>query len=114
MINRRQRYGIVDFNEGNSEDNETVYYCSHCEKYGFKVRLTNRIYPDGEPIPQDSSNWLQCMECGNIVPIYELEKEASIKNLVETADNPFDVAKNEFLGIDSRTSIGDKNARKKR
>ena len=48
-----------------------------------------------------------------IVPVYEIEKEASIKDVVETTDNPFDTGK-DFLGIDSRTSIGGKNARKKR
>jgi hypothetical protein len=42
------------------------------------------------------------MECGTIVPIYELERESSIKDVVETTDNPFDIAKNSFLGIDSR------------
>jgi hypothetical protein len=56
---------------------------------------------------------LQCHECGLIVPVYEIEKEASIKDVVETTDNPFDIGKS-FLGIDSRTSIGGKNARKKR
>jgi hypothetical protein len=29
-------------------------------------------------------------------------------------DNPFDSAKDQFLGVDKRTSIGGKNARKKR
>jgi hypothetical protein len=58
-------------------------------------------------------NWLQCHECGEIVPIYEVEKESSIKNVVETTDNPFEIGTS-FLGIDSRTSKGGKNARKKR
>jgi hypothetical protein len=38
---------------------------------------------------------------------------SSIKDVIETSDNPFDIGK-DFLGIDSRTSIGGKNARKKR
>lgn len=114
MISRKSRYGIIDFTEGHNDDNEIISHCKHCEKYGFKVRLRNRIYPNNEPVPKDADNFLQCHECGLIVPVYEIEKEASIKNLVETIDNPFDSAKNEFLGIDSRTSIGGKNARKKR
>ena len=36
-----------------------------------------------------------------IVPVYEIDKEASIKDVVETSDNPFDQGKS-FLGIDSR------------
>ena len=66
-----------------------------------------------QPIPVDHENWKQCHECGLIVPVYELEKESSIKDVVETTDNPFDIGTS-FLGIDSRTSIGGKNARKKK
>jgi hypothetical protein len=77
------------------------------------VPLNNRIYPDNEPIPVDHDQWLQCHECGAIVPIYEIEKEATIKDIVETVDNPFDIGKS-FLGVDSRTSGGGENARKKR
>ena len=77
------------------------------------VPLKNRIYPNNEPIPVDHDQWKQCHECGSIVPIYEIEKESSIKDVVETTDNPFDIGKS-FFGIDSRTSVGGKNARKKR
>ena len=66
------------------------------------VQLKNRIYPDNEPIPVDHENWLQCHECGSVVPVYEIENEATIRDVVETVDNPFDIAKNSFLGIDSR------------
>ena len=66
-----------------------------------------------QPIPVDHENWKQCNECGLIVPVYELEKESSIKDVVETTDNSFDIGTS-FLGIDSRTSIGGKNARKKK
>jgi hypothetical protein len=104
----------VDFSEGDNSDHSIKSYCKHCLSFGFTVPLKNRVYPNNEPIPHDSDQFLQCHECGLIVTIYDLEKEASIKNLVETVDNPFDSVKNEFLGIDSRTSIGRKNARKKR
>jgi hypothetical protein len=77
------------------------------------VQLKNRLYPDNQPIPVDHENYLQCHECGLIVPVYEIEKEPSIKDVVETTDNPFDSGKM-FLGIDSRTSVGGKNARKKK
>ena len=40
-------------------------------------------------------------EYGSVVPVYEIEKESSIKDVVETSDNPFDTGKS-FLGIDSR------------
>jgi hypothetical protein len=106
----------VDFGEGdyiNDNDDSKKSYCKHCLEYGFKVPLRNRIYPNNEPIPVDHDQWKQCHECGSIVSIYELEKEASIKDVVETVDNPFDIGTS-FLGIDSRTSVGGKIARKKR
>ncbi len=84
-----------------------------CLQFGFKVKLRNRIYPNNEPIPVDHENYRQCHECGLIVPVYEIEKESSIKDVVETSDNPFDSGTS-FLGIDSRTSVGGRNARKKR
>jgi hypothetical protein len=67
------------------------------------VPLKNRIYPDNEPTPVDHDQWRQCHECGLMIPVYELEKEASIKDVVETVDNPFDIGTS-FLGIDSRAS----------
>jgi len=114
MINRRSRYGIIDFTEDDNSDNEKIIsYCKHCLEYNIRVPLRNRIYPNGEPIPVDHDQFRQCHSCGLIVPVYEIEKEASIKDVKEVSDNPFDTGK-DFLGIDSRTSIGGKNARKKR
>jgi hypothetical protein len=109
-LHRRSRAEIVDYS---SDDEEKISYCKHCLKYGFMVQLKNRLYPDNQPIPVDHENYLQCHECGLIVPVYEIEKEPSIKDVVETTDNPFDSGKM-FLGIDSRTSVGGKNARKKK
>ena len=106
---RRSRAGIVDFSE---KEDEKISYCKECLKFGFSVPLKNRMYPNNEPMPVDHENWLQCHECGEIVPIYEIEKESSIRDVVETVDNPFDLGTS-FLGIDSR-SVGGKNARKKR
>ena len=106
---RRSRAEIVDFSE---KEDEKISYCKECLKFGFSVPLKNRIYQN-EPMPVDHENWLQCYECGTIVPVYEIEKEASIKDVIETSDNPFDIGTS-ILGIDSKTSIGGKNARKKR
>jgi hypothetical protein len=96
---RRWRVGIIDFND--ADDDEKISYCKNCLKYGFHVPLRNRIYPDNEPIPVDHSNFLQCHECGLIVPIYELERDSKIQDAVSVSDNPFNDGKS-FLGIDSR------------
>jgi hypothetical protein len=100
---KRSSIEIVDFNEDDyidDNDDAKKSYCKHCLEYGFKVPLRNRIYQN-EPIPSDHDQWRQCHKCGLIVPIYELEKEASIKDVVETVVHPFDAGK-DFLGIDSR------------
>ena len=76
-------------------------YCKHCLDYGFQVPLGNRIYPEGEPKPADADQWKQCVDCGTIYPIHELEKKATITDVVETAERPFDSGK-DFLGIESR------------
>jgi hypothetical protein len=102
---RRSHTEIVDFNEGDyidDNDDTKKSYCKHCLEYGFKVPLKNRIYQN-EPIPVDHDQWRQCHECGLIVPVYELQKESEIKDVVETVDNPFDIGKS-FLGIDSRSA----------
>jgi hypothetical protein len=102
MISRPSSYGILDFND-DKEDDDSISYCKHCEKFGFKVPLRNRIYPNNEPIPPDQDQWRQCHECGSLVPIYELEMEPVINDFVETIDNPFDYAKDTMLGVASRT-----------
>jgi len=104
---------MIDFSDDEFRDDEQISYCAHCKEYGFQVQLRNRVYPEGEPIPVDHYQWRQSHECGLIVPVYDLEKETSIKDVVETVDNPFDIGTS-FLGIDSRTSVGGKNTRKKR
>jgi hypothetical protein len=109
-LQRRSRAEIVNFSS--DEEDSSKSYCKHCIKYGFMVQLKNRIYPGNETIPIDHENWLQCHECGEIVPIYEIEKESSIRDVVETVDKPFDIGTS-FLGIDSR-SVGGKKARKKK
>lgn len=106
MTIKRSNIEIVDFNEGDyTDDNDDTKksYCKHCEQYGFKIPLKNRIYSEG-PIPPDHDQFRQCHECGTIVPVYELEKEAPIKDVVETSDNAFDIGKNEILGVDSRSA----------
>lgn len=49
-----------------------------------------------------------CSVCGSVVPNYEAKIEPTIKDVIETSE-PFEVAKNQFLGTDNR-----KATRKKR
>jgi hypothetical protein len=109
-ISRRSTYEIVDFNEGDNDD-EKISYCKHCLFFGLKEPLKNRIYLEGQP-SSDKDQFRQCHSCGTIYAIYELEKEATIKNVVETVENPFDIGKDSILGVDNRSSSTGK--RKKR
>jgi len=102
VITRRSTYGYVDF--GEDDNHEKISYCKNCLEYGFMVPLKSRIYADNEPIPVDHDQWKQCHTCGLIVPVYELQKESEIKDVIETSDNPFDISKNQFLGLDTRKS----------
>ncbi|RPJ30589.1 MAG: hypothetical protein EHM25_05875 [Nitrosopumilales archaeon] len=61
----------------------------------------------------DHENWLQCHECGLIVPIYEIEKEATIEDVLETIDNPFD-NRVSLLGIDTRAMSKKKRRQRER
>lgn len=98
---KRSHVGIIDFTQGDDDNDKIISYCKHCLEYNIKVPLKNRIYPNNEPIPVDHENWLQCHECGSVIPVYEVEKESRLKDVVETTDNPFDSGK-DFLGVDSR------------
>jgi len=67
---------------------------------GRRVALVE--YPDGQAIPADYGNWLQCHKCGHIFPIYEKKNEPVIQDFTETFDNPFDVQKHAVISVDSR------------
>jgi hypothetical protein len=74
--------------------------------------LKNRIYPKDQPFPPDHKNWLQCHNCGEIFPIYEMRNEPVIKDFTEVIYNPFDVDREAVLGIASRQA--GRKARKKK
>jgi hypothetical protein len=101
---------VIDFSDDEFRDDEQASYCKHCLQFGFKVPLQNRIYPEGEHVPADKDQWKQCLDCGSIYAVYELEKESQIKNAVEPISSPFDSGV-EFLGVDSRASRRKKRKR---
>lgn len=104
QMHKRERVATVDFSSDEFRDRaKKISYCKHCLEYGFQVILRNRIYPDNKPIPVDHDRWRQCYECGLIVPVYELEKESQIKDVVDTVESPFELG-SDFLGVDSRST----------
>ena len=67
----------------------------------------------GEVRQPDYDEWLECPTCYNVIPKYEIEKEATIKDEVETVESPFE-NQSKFLGVSKRTSKQGIKARKKR
>jgi len=95
---KRSKVEIIDSSE---DEEERVSYCKECLKYNVQVPLKNRLYPEGQ-IAVDSNNWLQCYNCGSIFAADQVQKEPTIKDIVVKIDNPHDIAKNQFLGVDRR------------
>lgn len=82
-------------------DNRELTYCPRCRKQGWDSILGERIYLPGESIPHDYDLWKQCHDCGQLVPIYEVKKEAKLQDFVETSENPFDQGKT-IVGLGNR------------
>ena len=79
--------GNFSFIDVNTSD---VAYCPNCEKIGLKIKLKERLYEDGKPIPEDNDNWCQCHRCGLILGIYQRKQEGQFSYFKETVSNPFD------------------------
>jgi hypothetical protein len=71
------------------EEDETIY-CPICENRGYLNRLGPKILGPNEPRPDDYDSWLQCPACDWLCPIFAVEKEETIKDMVETSDSPFE------------------------
>jgi Na+-translocating ferredoxin:NAD+ oxidoreductase RnfC subunit len=67
-----------------------------------------------EPRPDDYENWLECGTCGWICPIYQVEKEATIKDSIETIESPFESGKFQLETIPKRAAEQHRKPRPKR
>ena len=98
-IEERSGIGIMDFTEDEKE--EEVRYCKTCIEFNVYSPLKNRLYENNE-MEIDHENWLQCYSCGSIYAVNEVQKEATIKDVVEKIDNVHEIAKSQFLGVNPR------------
>jgi hypothetical protein len=98
LIEERSKPQIMDFTE---DEPEQVQYCKHCLDFNVRSPLKDRIYPDGQDEP-DKENWRMCYECGSVYAVYELDNEATVKDTIETIENPHEFSKSEVLGVDPR------------
>ena len=86
-ISRKREIKVLDI----EPEEKKISYCPHCLEFEFKEPLGPRILLKGESKPTDYDQWLQCLACGNIYPIYEAKIESKLQDFIEVSDNPFDI-----------------------
>lgn len=84
-----------------TEEKEDIKYCKRCLEFNVHFILKNRLYENNE-VEIDHENWLQCHHCGSIYAVNEVQKEPMIKDVIEKIDNPHEISKNQFLGVNPR------------
>lgn len=100
MYNKRKPIFTVVGEDDDEEEEEQPIWCKHCLSYGFRVRMLvgQKILMVGEQRPPDFDQWLNFPDCSSVIAIHELEKEASIKDAVETVESPFE-NQSEIIGV---------------
>lgn len=83
-LSRKSNYSFIDV--GTNE----IAYCPRCATVGLKIKLGERLYEEGQPIPEDHDNWCQCHRCGEIIPLYEILSDTEYEPIINLPDNPFD------------------------
>lgn len=102
-----------EFNEQYEDALEPIY-CPYCMHRGYKQLLGPRILQPNEPRPADYDSFVECLKCCAIIPIYELPKEETVTDAVETIENPFEGGKFQLESIPKRSSPAGKRAIAKR
>lgn len=90
-----ERIVKIDFDQ---EEQEEILYCPICEKVGIRSILGAKILLPNEVKQPDYENWLQCVRCRWLCPIYQVEPEPTIQDFAQPIDNPFDNAQSQVLG----------------
>jgi len=72
------------------EDSDEPIFCPECLIRGYQNSLGHKILIGNEPRPADYENWYECAACGLILHYVEIPKQESIKDMVETSDNPYE------------------------
>ena len=97
------------------DDETTSILCPYCEQRGYKNVLGPKILGPQEPRPDDYENFLQCAVCYEIIPLHETYQDATISDVIEKSENPFEQGKFYMESIPKRSSVaGKKLSAKKR
>jgi hypothetical protein len=76
-------YTEEEWNESYENELEDVL-CQMCLKRGYRVLLGKKILMPNEPRPSDYDDWLMCPTCYWLCPIYEVPKEETVTNVIDT------------------------------
>ena len=85
------------------EDETTTIYCPFCEQRGYKNALGGKILMPGEVRPDDYENFLQCAVCYEVIPLHETYQDATISDVIEKSENPFEQGKTVIESLRNRT-----------
>ena len=103
MTNRRAAFVSIVGDDADDEDIDKITsYCQYCESLGFYHKLGPRIYPEG-PKPYDADKWLQCYNCGTIIPRVHSKQENEIAPIVDPPETIHDSGKVVVLATHKRT-----------
>ena len=103
-MKRRSTYvSMIGDDEDESDIDHITSYCEKCNSYGFLSELAPRIYPEGQPIPHDSDNWLQCYRCGTIISKVHAKHENEFGTIIDPPDNILDSQKVTIVSLHSRS-----------
>ena len=96
------------------DDEDTTIFCPFCEQRGYKNVLGGKILMPGEVRPDDYENFLQCAVCYEIIPLHEAYYDATISDVIEKSENPFEQGKFHMESIPKRNSVAGKKASKRK
>ena len=85
------------------EEEETRSYCKKCLARGYELFMGPKILLPGQKRDEDYENWKMCPRCYDVVPDYELEQEATISDVIEKSESPFESGKTVIESLPNRT-----------
>ncbi len=96
------------------EDEETKSYCKKCLDRGYQIFMGPKILMPGQKRDEDYENWKMCPRCYDVIPAYEMEQEATISDVIEKSENPFEQGKTVIQSLPNRTGKRNKSRVRKR
>ncbi len=104
----KRRKHHIETDENGDQKNEELSYCTSCYPFCLQkgdAKLRPRLLHKGEKKAHDYDKWLQCYNCGRLVPRYAEKKENKLVDFVKPLDNPHDMSKGKPVALFERRSL---------